>query len=65
MRHDLAYKAADEGRGTRIEADETMLRELEELDNVDLSCDELMAKCFTRCIIGLLYCVRKLISYIN
>jgi hypothetical protein len=65
MRHDLAYKDADEGRGTRLEADEAMLRELEQLDDADLSCDELMAKCFTRCIIGLLYCFRKLMSYIN
>jgi hypothetical protein len=55
MRHDLDYKDADEGRGTRLEADEAMLRELEQIDDADLSCDELMAKCFTRCIIGLLY----------
>jgi hypothetical protein len=48
-RHDLPYKDADEGRGTRLEADKAMLRELEQLDNADLSCDELMAKCFTRC----------------
>jgi hypothetical protein len=26
MRHDLDYKDADEGRGTRLEADEAMLR---------------------------------------
>jgi hypothetical protein len=65
MRHDLAYKEADEGRGTRLEADEAMLRELEQLDDADLSCDELMAKCFTRCIIGLLYYFRKLMSYFN
>jgi hypothetical protein len=63
MRHDLAYKEADEGRGTRLEADEAMLRELEQLD--DLSCNELMAKCLMRCIIGLLYCFRKLMSYIK
>jgi hypothetical protein len=50
MRHDLPYKDADEGRGTRLEADEVMLREMEQLDDADLSCDELMAKCFTRCI---------------
>jgi hypothetical protein len=65
MQHDLAYKEADEGRGTRLEADEVMLRELEELDDADLSCDELMAKCVRRCIIGLLYCFRKLMSYIK
>jgi hypothetical protein len=63
MQHDLAYKEADERRGTRLEADEGMLRELEQLDDVDLSW--LMAKCFTRCIIGLLYCFRKLMSYLN
>jgi hypothetical protein len=39
MRHDLAYKDADEGRVTRLEADEAMLRELEQLDDADLSCD--------------------------
>jgi hypothetical protein len=65
MRHDLAYKDADEGRGIRLEADEAMLREPEQLDDADLSCDELMAKCFTGCIIGLLYCFRKLMSYLN
>jgi hypothetical protein len=61
MRHDLAYKDADEGRGTRLEADEAMLRELEQLDDADLSCDQLMAEYFTRCVIGLLYCFRKLV----
>jgi hypothetical protein len=65
MRHDLAYKDADEGRGTRLEADDAMLRELEQLDDADLSCVELMAKCFTRYIISLLYCFRKLLSYIK
>jgi hypothetical protein len=35
MRHDHAYKEADEGRGTRLEADEAMLRELEQLDDAD------------------------------
>jgi hypothetical protein len=65
MRHDLAYKEADEGRGTRLEADEAMLRKLEQIDDDNLSCDELMAKCLTRCIIGLLYCFRKLMSYLN
>jgi hypothetical protein len=65
MRHNLTYEDADEGRGTRLEADEAMLRELEQLDDAELSCEELMAKCFTRCIIGLLYYFRKLMSYIN
>jgi hypothetical protein len=65
VRRDLAYKDADEGRGTRLEADEAMLRELEQHHIAGLSCDELMAKCSTRCIIGLLYCFRKLMSYLN
>ena len=39
MRHDIAYR-----NGDRCEADETMLRELNELDNRDLSCSELLAK---------------------
>lgn len=62
MRHDIAYKNADEGQGTRLQADEDMLRELEELDDSDLSCDELMAKCLVRCAIGLLYRLRKLFT---
>jgi hypothetical protein len=65
MRHDLAYKEVDEGCSTQLEADEAMLRELEQLDDDDLSCDELVAKCLTRCIIGLLYCFRKLMSYLT
>jgi hypothetical protein len=65
MRHDLTYKDADDGCGTRLEADEAMLRELEQLDNADLSCDELMATCFTHCIIGLLYRLRKLLARLN
>jgi hypothetical protein len=43
MRHDIAYRNADEGRGTRREADETMLRELNELNDGDLTCNELLA----------------------
>jgi hypothetical protein len=39
MRHDIAFR-----NGDRCEADETMLRELNELDNRDLSCSELLAK---------------------
>jgi hypothetical protein len=55
MRHDIAYRNALEGRGTRLEADQVMLRELEQLDDGDLSCNELKAKCFVQCVIGLLY----------
>ena len=36
MRHDIAYRNADEGRGTRLQADADMLRELDELDDEDL-----------------------------
>ena len=60
MRHDIAYRDADEGRGTRLEADAAMLRELNDLDDADLSCDEMMAKCFVQFAIGLLYRLRKL-----
>jgi hypothetical protein len=59
MRHDIAYRNADEGRGNRKEADETMLRELNELENRHLTCSELLAKCFTRCIIGIIYRLRR------
>jgi hypothetical protein len=62
MRRDLAYRNADEGRGAPLEVDEAMLRELEQLDDSDLSFDELMAKYFTRCVIGLLYSLRKLLT---
>jgi hypothetical protein len=50
MRHDLGYR-----NGSRREADEAMLRELNELENSDLTCNELLAKYFTRCVIGILY----------
>jgi hypothetical protein len=42
MRHDLGYR-----NGSRRETDETMLRELNELENSDLTCNELLAKYFT------------------
>ncbi len=60
MHHDIAYRDADEGRGTRCEADRIMLNELNELDDNELTCNELLAKCFVSCAIGLLYCLRKL-----
>jgi hypothetical protein len=58
MRHDIAYES-----GNRLQADENMLRELNELDNRDLTCNELVAKYFTRCVIaGTPYRLRKLIK---
>jgi hypothetical protein len=57
MRHDIAYK-----NGTRREADRIMLQELNELKDRDLTCNELLAKYFTYCIIGIIYHVRNLIS---
>jgi hypothetical protein len=54
MRHDLGYR-----NGSRLEADETLLRELNELENNDLTCNELLAKNFTRCVIGILYRLRR------
>jgi hypothetical protein len=57
MRHDIAYES-----GNRSQADENMLRELNELDDRDLTCNELVAKYFTRCVIGTLYRLRKLIK---
>ena len=40
MNHDKAYAAADQGIGTRHEADKTMLNELKDLDNKELSWNE-------------------------
>jgi hypothetical protein len=54
MRHDLGYR-----NGSRREADEAMLRELNELENSDLTCNELLAKYFTRCVVGILYRLRR------
>jgi hypothetical protein len=48
MRHDIAYR-----NGDRCEADETMLHELNELDNRDLSCSELLAKYCALLAIGI------------
>ena len=61
LRHDIAYR---DGRGPRYEADEAMFRELAELNDEDLSCNELFAKYYVRFIIGLLYIFRKLFSRI-
>jgi hypothetical protein len=47
MRHDIAY-----GNGNRLQADENMLRELNELDKKDLTCYELIAKYFMRCALS-------------
>lgn len=52
MRHDIGYNNAAQGRW---EADETMLRELNELKNEDLTCNELCVKYFIRCIIAVVY----------
>jgi hypothetical protein len=41
MRHDLGYR-----NGSRREADEAMLRELNELENSDLTCNELLANIY-------------------
>ena len=40
MNHDKAYEAADQGIGTRHEADKTMLNELKDLDNKELSWND-------------------------
>ena len=57
MRHDIGYR-----NGDRREADETMLRELEDLDDRDLTCNELLAKYFTMCVIGIVYCFRTIVK---
>lgn len=54
MRHDIAYG------GDRCAADEAMLRELWNLNDTELTSHELMTKYFVCCVIGLVYCVRKL-----
>ncbi len=59
MRHDIAYGNAD---GTRSDADLTMLQELNELKNEDLTCNELLAKYFTMCIIGIVYRFRAIVK---
>ena len=55
MRHDIGY-----ANKRRCEADEIMLRELNELDNRELTCNELLVKYFVMCVIGLLYRLRLL-----
>jgi hypothetical protein len=64
MRHDINYTLANECKalkygtkevGTRHEADEIMLDELDKLKNKDLSWQEWFAKYFTKPIIGLKY----------
>jgi len=52
MRHDIAYKGANKGVGTRHDADKTMLNELSELNNKELNWNEFLAKYFTKGIIG-------------
>lgn len=53
MHHDYNYKQADEGKGTRAEADEKMIEELNQLKNNELTFNEKMAKYFTKGVIGL------------
>lgn len=52
MHHDYNYKQADEGKGTRSEADEKMIEELNQLKNNELTFNEKMAKYFTKGVIG-------------
>ena len=52
MHHDYNYKLADEGIGTRHEADKIMLDELNNLDNKQLNWNEWFAKKFTKGIIA-------------
>ena len=59
LRHDIAYS---DGKRPRYEADKAMLHELDELNDEDLSCNEMFAKYYVRCIIGLLYRLRKLFA---
>ena len=55
MNHDKNYQKADEGIGTRHEADKQMLDELNNLPNKKLSWNEFFAKYLTKGIIGLKY----------
>ena len=55
MKHDIAYRDADLGKGTRHEADKQMLDNLNELNNKDLNWNEWFAKKFVKGIIGLKY----------
>jgi len=51
MHHDYNYQLADEGVGTRHEADKIMLDELDKLENKKLNWNEWFAKKFTKGII--------------
>ena len=53
MHHDKSYQLADEGVGTRKEADKKMLDELNNLNNKELSWSEWFAKLFTKGVIGI------------
>ena len=55
MRHDIAYEEADKGIGARHDAHKTMLNELNRLNNKELNWNELLAKYFTKGIIGVKY----------
>ena len=55
LNHDLAYKHADEGIGSRHEADKTMLDELNAIKNKDLSFTEKLAKYATKGVIWTKY----------
>ena len=55
LHHDKAYEVADQGIGTRHEADKQMLDELAALKSKDLNRNEWFAKKFTQGIIGLKY----------
>ena len=55
MRHDINYREADKGIGTRHEADKIMVDELSNLKNKDLTWNEFFAKYFTKAIIGIKY----------
>ena len=55
MQHDKNYNLADQGQGTRHEADKVMLDQLNELKNKDLTWSEYFAKNFTKGVIGLKY----------
>ena len=55
MRHDIGYREADKGIGTRHEADKVMIDELSALKNKDLNWNEFLAKYFTKAVIGIKY----------
>jgi hypothetical protein len=55
MHHDYSYKLADDGVGSRRDADKVMLDELNALSNKELNWNEYLAKYFTKGVIGLKY----------